>query len=100
MKKFFSILLVLCLMIITACSNNTKGGTESSNKEDLSDITIGIVGYNTTGPAFEATEAFYEKVSKATGIKFKYVIGDSFDESKNVTAVQNLISSGANGIIM
>ena len=100
MKKIFSILLVFCLMLITACSSNTNGGTESANKEDLSDITIGIVGYMNTGPDYEAIEAFYEKVSKATGIKFKYVIGDSFDESKNVTAVQNLISSGANGIIM
>lgn len=105
MKKLISILLTFCMVFsLAACSKNTSGsagsGTGEAKKVDLSDVTIGIVGYNDSGTAYNAIVASYNQISKATGIKFKFVKGSSFDEAANVTAVQNLISSGVNGIIM
>jgi ABC-type sugar transport system substrate-binding protein len=105
MKKLISILLTLCMVFsLAACSKVTSGsagsGTGDAKKVDLSDVTIGIVGYNDSGTAYKAMVAFYNQIAKATGIKFKFVKGSSFDEAANVTAVQNLISSGVNGIIM
>jgi ABC-type sugar transport system substrate-binding protein len=96
MKKFLSVLLVCFLLLTTAACGKDASKEGQVSKGDLSDITIGIVSYGTS----ETIEPFYKKVSEATGIKFKYVLGDSYDETKNVTAVQNLISSGVDGIIM
>lgn len=98
MKKIISILLVVCVVLTTTVFS--ASAMTKTNNGELSNITIGIVGYLDSGTAYNAYKAFYNEVSKATGIKFKYVKGNSYDESANVTAVQNLISSGVNGIIM
>ena len=105
MKKFISIITMFFLIFgLTACgtkSNTSEVSSEATNeKVDLSDVTIGIVGYSDSGTAYNSIVANYNQISEATGIKFKFVKGSSFDETVNVTAVQNLISSGCNGIIM
>lgn len=104
MKRFISILIMFCMVFsLAACSKSTKeniASTGEASKVNLSDVTIGIVGYTDSGTAYNAQVAFYNEITKATGIKFKFVKGNSFDEAANVTAVQNLISSGCNGIIM
>ncbi len=97
MKKLFIALIMFGLVLSTA-------GISSSNiyaaEGKLSDLTIGIVGYDDSGTAFEAIRATYNQISRATGINFKFVKGSNYDEAANVTAVQNLIAAGANGIIM
>lgn len=101
MRKIISILTVFLLVFgLTACGTKTSTNEGNNEKKDLSDVTIGIVGYSDSGTAYDSIVAVYNQISEATGIKFKYVKGSSFDESVNVTAVQNLISSGCNGIIM
>lgn len=107
MKKVISLLLMICMIFtFTACGNkentksNTQGSAKTEEKVDLSDVTIGIVGYSDSGTMYNSIVTYYNDITKATGIKFKFVKGSSFDEAANVTAVQNLIASGCNGIIM
>lgn len=92
MKRILSLLLVLAMTIAlvpAAMADN-----------DLSNIKIGILGYQQSGEPVTAINNFMSALHDATGIEYIYVCGSSYDEQTNLTHVQNLISSGCNGIIM
>ena len=92
MKKVLSALLILVLIlsvIPAAMADNS-----------LSGIKIGILGYQQSGEPVTAINNFMSALHEATGIEFIYVCGSSYDEQTNLTHVQNMLSSGCNGIIM
>ena len=92
MKKFLSVLMVLAMLLSlvpAAMADN-----------NLSGIKIGILGYQQSGEPVTAINNFMSALHDATGIEFIYVCGSSYDEQTNLTHVQNMLSSGCNGIIM
>ena len=92
MKKLLSTLLVLALVLAMVPTAMADG--------NLKGIKIGILGYQQSGEPVTAINNFMTAMQEATGIEFIYVCGSSYDEQTNLTHVQNLISSGCNGIIM
>ncbi len=92
MKKILSVLLMLALVLAL---------TPAAMADDaLSGIKIGILGYQQSGEPVDAINSFMSSLREATGIDFIYVCGSSYDEQTNLTHVQNMLSSGCNGIIL
>lgn len=114
-KKLLAILLA-CAMImgcLVACGDN--GGTENQGSEnkgtenvgnseeekvEVVQHKIGIAHYTDSGKGVEALKAYLEGISEAIGCEFEYVTLSTYDEATNITAIQNLISSGCEGILM
>lgn len=61
--------------------------------------TIGVCFYQDTGKAPNATKAFLESLADTLNVEFKYGTFTQTDEAANLTKVQELISSGVDGII-
>ena len=92
MKRILSVLLTLALVLALVPAAMADGS--------LSGIKIGILGYQQSGEPVTAINNFMNAMHDATGIEFIYVCGSSYDEQTNLTQVQNMLSSGCNGIIM
>lgn len=60
---------------------------------------IGVALYTDAGPAVDAVKAYLDSVSDILNTEFKYTVLTQTDESANLTKIQELISSGVDGII-
>lgn len=61
--------------------------------------TIGVAFYQDTGLAVDATKAYLESMADTLNVEFKYTVLTQTDEAVNLTKMQELISSGVDGII-
>ncbi|BCJ94225.1 hypothetical protein acsn021_17940 [Anaerocolumna cellulosilytica] len=104
----------IMLVGLTACGNNGKKGSDNAtatpavNEEnagetagyDFSNVKIGVLGFFQSGETMDAVTAYMDALSKEVGFTYEYVAGSSYDEQTNITAAQNLIASGINGLIL
>lgn len=92
--------------------NEAQGGNEGTKDADqpsddgagasvaVNKYKIGVAHYTDSGKGVEAIKAYCEGISKATGCEFVFTTLSTYDEATNLTEIQNLISSGCDGIIM
>ena len=110
MKKFAKLFIGGMLSLgLGACgvSGNQQGtdsATQDNNGEevafDYSNVKIGVLGHMQSGETLDALTVYLDNLSEEVGFTYEYVVGNSYDEQINITAVQNLIASGVDGIIM
>lgn len=104
MKKILSILMSTVLILgLAACgAKETEVETPNGSSEEnrYSDVKIGVLGYMQSGETLDAMTAYLDALSEDIGFSYDYVVGNNYDEQTNITAVQNLIASGVDGIIM
>lgn len=79
---------------LTACS-----GSSSSEGNELKKCKIGVAFYADSGPAVDGTKAYLESLSSVLNTEYEYTVLTQTDESANLTKIQQLISSGVDGII-
>ncbi|MCM8709955.1 hypothetical protein M2651_02810 [Clostridium sp. SYSU_GA19001] len=97
-KKIMSLMLLCALFmttLLTGCSSNSK--TDNINEKKHK---IGVALYTDTGKAVEAIKAFLGGISKDINTEFIYTTLTVYDEATNKSKIQQLISAGAEGIIM
>lgn len=114
MKKIASLILVLVLLAAfaagcapsgtsatptTSAENTTAPTTELQPQKELGHFKIGVMGYSETGANVENWNAFTKALGDKLNVEFTYVVGSAYDEAVNVTKVQELISSGCDGVI-
>jgi len=110
MKKilalFMSIMMVFSLAGCGSKETKKEGKTETedttgaASEFDFTDVKIGVLGYMQSGETLDAMTAYLDALSEEVGFTYEYVAGSSYDEQTNITAVQNLIASGVDGIIL
>jgi ABC-type sugar transport system substrate-binding protein len=114
MKKFISLFLSAAMLFAcTACTANTPPASTQSSEQsgavgepaeaqklDLSDVKIGVLIYEVSGEVPIAITAYLDGIKEATGLNYEMVHGSNYDEQTNISAAQNLISSGVDGIIL
>jgi len=116
MKKAIALLVALVMLVALAagCAPNTTTApttaaptenttapttTELQPQKELGRFKIGVMGYSETGINVDNWNAFTKAIGDKLNVEFVYVVGSTFDEAINVTKVQELISSGCDGII-
>lgn len=92
---------IMGLSTLTACgkggsSDTTQGGSTVETKHHK----IGVGLYTDSGKSVEAIKAYLDGISKTVDCEFSYTTLSTYDEATNLTEVQNLISSGCEGIIL
>lgn len=101
MRKGLKKIVALGLMSVMAMSAVACG--KSAGKSDADNgskhAVIGVAFYQDAGKAPTATKAYLESLSDDLNVEFKYTVFSQTDEAANVTKVQELISSGVDGII-
>lgn len=88
-------------MSLAACGDGASGnnGSEEGETSSGKDCTIGVAFYTDAGPAVDGTKAYLEAMSDTLHVEFKYTVLTQTDEAANLTKIQELISSGVDGII-
>ncbi|MBR4131380.1 MAG: sugar ABC transporter substrate-binding protein [Oscillospiraceae bacterium] len=108
MKKILALILAL-VMVFALCACGTESapaassGTQSAGSDSGVKTVhhkIGIAHYTDAGKAVDAMRAFLEGIAGPMDIEFVYATLSTYDEATNLTAMQNLISSGCEGILM
>lgn len=110
LKKISAMILVGAMTISMVACGNSKSGTETAANTDgetaakTSDAkgkecTIGVAFYQDTGLSVESTKAYLENMTDTLNVTFKYTVLTQTDEATNLTKIQELISSGVDGII-
>lgn len=116
-KKILAFVLALAMILaLAACGGGDSGSNSGSDSNSGSQssgggssggstaasfkkATIGVGLYSDTGPAPDSTKAFLSSLEDALNVKFIYTLLSQTDEATNVTKIQELIASGADGII-
>lgn len=89
--------IIAAAMAVTMTSGLVACGSKTNSTEKHA--TIGVAFYQDAGKAPTATKAYLESLSDDLNVEFKYTVFSQTDEAANVTKVQELISSGVDGII-
>lgn len=127
LKKVMAVLLagVLAMGSLAGCGNSGNGGDdkapagsqasagsggeageqepaggEQTPSAEVKKHKIGVAHYTDSGKGVEAIKAYCEGISEVTGCEFVFTTLSTYDEATNLTEIQNLISSGCEGIIM
>ena len=108
-KRVLALVLALTLVLaLAACSGDNgdstnpggqTSGNPGSSTASFKKATIGVGLYSDTGPAPDSTKAYLSSLEEALNVKFIYTLLSQTDEATNVTKIQELIASGADGII-
>ena len=111
MKKMIKLLMSATMLLgLAACggadeqqgSDSTAAGNSTAEEAsfDYADVKIGVLGHMQSGETLDALTVYMDALSEEVGFSYEYVVGSSYDEQTNITAVQNLIASGVDGIIL
>lgn len=114
MKKILALILALLMTAsLAACGSSTPDnpgstspGSQSAAPADTDNTVktvhhkIGVAHYTDSGKAVDALKAFLKGLEGPMDLEFVYVTLSTYDEATNLTAMQNLISSGCEGILM
>ena len=112
MKKFLALILVLlmtaslaaCGTSAPAASNDAPAASNDAPAAESGVKTvhhkIGIAHYVDSGRAVDAMRAFLKGIEGPLDVEFVFATLSTYDEATNLTAMQNLISSGCEGILM
>ena len=99
-QKIGSMILAGTLALsLTACGGNGSESNGGDSGADFEKAKIAVAFYQDSGKAVTATKAFLEEVGAAMNVEFTYATFSQMDEATNVATVQQLISSGVDGII-
>lgn len=106
LKKVAALLLTGAMAFsLAACGSGSGSGSADAETEKTEgategkDCTIGVAFYQDTGLAVDATKAYLESLADTLSVTFKYTVLTQTDEAANLTKIQELISSGVDGII-
>ena len=86
--------MALSLLSVPVLAENPEVLTEPAHH------TIGVAHYTDSGKGVEALKAFLNGVGEELNLEIVYTTLSTYDEATNLTAIQNLISSGCEGILM
>ena len=107
MKKILALLLaVVMVFALAACGGESAAPAASSSSgssgsgSSVAHHKIGVAHYTDSGKAVDSLRAFLEGVGPALNVEYVYATLSTYDEATNLTAIQNLISSGCEGILM
>ena len=112
MKKLLALILaVLMVASLAACGSSAPAADSSAPASQAADAPadggikvvphkIGIAHYVDSGKAVDALRAFLNGIAGPMNLEFVYATLSTYDEATNLTAMQNLISSGCEGILM
>lgn len=81
-------------------SVQTGENIDNSGTVEVKEHKIGIGLYTDSGKSVEALKAFLDGISETVGCEFVYTTLSTYDEATNISSIQNLISSGCEGIIL
>ncbi|MFJ8247525.1 ribose ABC transporter substrate-binding protein RbsB [Peribacillus asahii] len=91
MKKLFSILMVLSLMVLAACSSESKlENNKAEPKESMEDVTVGVSISTLNNPFFVSLKEGIEAKAKEKGMKVS-VVDAQDDTAKQVSGIEDLI---------
>lgn len=91
MKKLFSILMVLSLMVLAACSSESNlENKKAEPKESMEDVTIGVSISTLNNPFFVSLKEGIEAKAKEKGMKVS-VVDAQDDTAKQVSGIEDLI---------
>lgn len=93
MKKIVALLFVCIFALATFAGCATSGSSPSEE-----DITIGVIFYSNDDALGSAVYATLNHAADALGIELNWKIGD-MDATSQITAAENLISAGCDGIL-
>ncbi len=94
---------VMSLSLFVGCGSSSKStGGDSANGSGVETThhKIGVGLYADSGRAVDAIKAYLDGISDTVDCEFVYTTLSTYDEATNLTEVQNLISSGCEGIIL
>ena len=96
-KKVLSLFLALIMVVSLAAV-----GSANAFADDVKTVhhKIGIAHYTDAGKAVDAMRAFLDGISGPMNLEYVYATLSTYDEATNLTAIQNLIASGCEGILM
>ena len=88
-----------------AGDNGASGGDDASGGAGSVSVEtqhhkIGVGLYTDSGKSVEAIKAYCQGISEAVDCEFVFTTLSTYDEATNLSEIQNLISSGCDGIIM
>lgn len=78
-------------LLTTGCAKTTSNTVHHK---------IGVALYTDSGKSVDAIKAYLAGISEAVDCEFVYATLSTYDEATNLTAIQNLISAGCEGIIL
>lgn len=91
MKKLFSILMVLSLMVLAACSSESNlEKNKAEPKESMEDVTVGVSISTLNNPFFVSLKEGIEAKAKEKGMKVS-VVDAQDDTAKQVSGIEDLI---------
>jgi len=111
MKKLIALVLIasMALCMFAGCASTSTPSTASTQKPeaqqtqsgepDLSPKTVGVVIWGTDDATTTPIKAILEYLADSIGYSIIWKTGD-FDGDSQLTAVENLINSGVDGVIM
>lgn len=93
---------VMGITTLVGCGSNGSSSTQGGNTTgvETKHHKIGVGLYTDSGRAVDAIKAYLEGISSEVDCEFSYVTLSTYDEATNLSEVQNLISSGCEGIIL
>ncbi|MED2974118.1 substrate-binding domain-containing protein [Fictibacillus sp. B-59209] len=91
MKKWFALLLVLTMMLLTACGEKTSGESD--------EITIGASLLTQSHPFQVAIKEAIEKEAKKQNVKVDVSVADQ-DLNRQISAIEDFINKGVDAIII
>ncbi len=95
---------VMSLSVFVGCGSGSKSasgsGSSSSTGVETQHHKIGVGLYTDSGKGVDAIKAYLAGISDVVDCEFVYTTLSTYDEATNLTEVQNLISSGCDGIIL
>jgi len=83
---------VMGLSVLAGCGGSSSGSTKHHK--------IGVGLYTDNGQSVTAIHAYLDGIKDTIDCEFEYITLSTYDEATNLTAVQNLISSGCEGLIL
>jgi len=98
LKRFIALGLVavMSMSLLAGCGSASSSSSNTKTKHHK----IGVGLYTDQGQAVTAIHAYLDGIQEAVDCEFQYVTLSTYDEATNLSMVQDLISSGCEGIIM
>lgn len=95
---------VMSLSLFVGCGSSSQSagneGTASESTVATKHHKIGVGLYTDSGKSVDAIKAYLDGISDTVDCEFVYTTLSTYDEATNLTEVQNLISSGCEGLIL
>ena len=96
---------VMSVSLLAGCGSSSDSDSASTDgtegtKVETKHHKIGVGLYTDQGQSVEAIHAYLDGIQDVIDCEFQYVTLSTYDEATNLSLVQDLISSGCEGIIM